>query len=330
MVRVSRDWQYRGMPALLLENSRIRVAVLPSTGGRIFQFIDKRGDADLLWHHPRRSPEPVTLGSPGADLWWTGGIDDIFPTDFPCSYRNEALPYLGELWTNAWDWQVEDPGDGDSVAVRLSTRTVISPFEVEKRITLRGEEDRFRVRWHIRNIGYSEYDWYFGIHPGVEVTRGSGLVFPLRAAVIDDSWPPGLMGGKGTEYRWPLCPTEKGGNIDLREVPGPEAGWWTFQYGLDLQEDFLGVLDPTARRAFCMGFDRAFFPNLNFYLGYGGWRNTYSIIPQIATGWPAALSDTVAAGHHRTLGPGESTFTEVTFHCLTEVASEQEIRARIS
>ncbi len=330
MARVSRDWQYRGMQALLLENRRIRIAVLPSTGGRIFQFIDKRGDADLLWHHPRRSPEPVILGSPGADLWWTGGIDDIFPTDFACAYRNEALPYLGELWTNSWDWQVDDSAEKGAVSVRLSTRTVISPFEVEKRITLRGEEDRFSVRWHIRNIGYSAYDWYFGIHPGVEVARGGRLMFPLRAAVIDDCWPPGLMGRKGTEYRWPMCPAEKGGAIDLREVPGPEAGWWTFQYGLDLQEGFLGVLDPSARRAFCMSFDKDFFPNLNFYLGYGGWRNTYSIIPQIATGWPAALSDTVAAGRHRTLGPGESAATEVIFHCLTEVANEQEIRGRIS
>jgi hypothetical protein len=329
MVRVSRDWQYRGMQALLLENSRIRVAVLPSTGGRIFQFIDKRGDADLLWHNPRRSPEPVVLGSPGADLWWTGGIDDIFPTDFPCTYRNEALPYLGELWTNAWDWQVEDTAAGE-VAVRLSTRTVISPFEVEKRITLRGEEGSFSVRWQIRNIGYSEYDWYFGIHPGVGVARGSRLVFPLRAAVVDDSWPPGRLCSKGTEYRWPMCPTGKGDSMDLREVPGPDAGWWTFHYGLDLQENFLAVLDPSARRAFCMGFDRAFFPCLNFYLGYGGWRNTYSIIPQIATGWPAALSDTVAAGRHRTLGPGESAVTEVTFHCLTEVENEKEIRGRIS
>ena len=329
MARLLKDWQYRGMPALQLENRKIRVSVLPSPGGRIFQFIDKKNDADLLWHNPRRQPEPAVLGSPGADLWWTGGIDDIFPTDFPCTYRNESLPYLGELWTNAWDWQVVDEGS-ETAAVVLKTRTVISPFEVEKRISLRGEDRHFTVRYAIRNIGFSGYDWFFGIHPGVEVTKGSRLLFPIRTAIIDDSWPPGIIGGKGKEYRWPLCPKGDGTTIDLRDVPGPEEGWWTFQYGRDLEAGFFAVHNPVHRHAYCSTFDREFFPHLHFYLGYGGWRNTYSIIPMIATGWPASLSDAVAAGRHRTLRAGETAVTEVLFHCVTNVTDENEVRKGLS
>jgi hypothetical protein len=130
MTRISDEWSYRGFPSVVLENRRIRVVVLPGVGARVLSFIDKENDADLLWHHPRRSPEPVVFGSASADVWWTGGIDDIFPTDFPCLYRNEQLPYLGELWTNAWEYRLEK--EKNDVALTLVTRTAVSPFEVRK------------------------------------------------------------------------------------------------------------------------------------------------------------------------------------------------------
>ncbi len=328
MVRVSKDWEYRGMKALILENSRIRVTLLPEAGGRVFQFIDKAADADLLWHNPRREPEPVVLGSPGADLWWSGGIDDIFPTDFPCEYRNEQLPYLGELWTNAWDFQLsEDTGRAAELVLR--TRTVISPFEVEKRVRLCDGDGGFSVRYSIRHIGFAPYGFYFGVHPGVTVVPGSRLLFPIRRAVIDDTWPAGVLAAKGTEYAWPDCPAADGKRRDLSVCPGPEQGWWTFHYGREVTEGLLAVLNPELGNAYCTSFDPSFFPYLHFYLGYGGWRNLYSIIPQIATSWPASLAAAVAAGTHRTLGPGEAARTEVGFHCLTGVQDEKSLRSAL-
>lgn len=157
MVRVSKDWSYRGKEAVVLENSRLRVTLLPSSGARIFELVDKATDTDLLWHHPRRGPEPAILGSPSADLWWAGGVDDIFPTDFPCVYRNEQLPYLG----------------------------------------------------------------------------------------------------------------------------------------------------------------------------YGGWRNTYSVIPQIATGWPGDLAGAIKASRQRTLGANQSTSTEIHLGCLSGVATETECEEKM-
>jgi hypothetical protein len=328
MTRISDEWSYRGFPSVVLENRRIRVVVLPGVGARVLSFIDKENDADLLWHHPRRSPEPVVFGSASADVWWTGGIDDIFPTDFPCLYRNEQLPYLGELWTNAWEYRLEK--EKNDVALTLVTRTAVSPFEVRKTLRLHADDGFFSIDYAIQNTGYSAYDWYFGIHPGVEVTPGSRLIFPIRSAVVDDAWPTGILAAKGTKYTWPLCPSATGASIDLSVAPAPEEGWWTFQYGLDVQERFFAVINPTHNNAYCQTFDKAFFPNLLFYLGYGGWRNTYSIIPQLATGWPGSLADAVVAGRQRTLRAGEATKTTVSFHCLTNVKDEKTVRARLT
>ncbi len=330
MVRATKDWQYRGRDAVILENAEVRVTILPGSGARIFELVDKRRDADVLWHHPRRGPEPAALGSPGADLFWAGGIDDIFPTDFPCTYRNEQLPYLGELWTNAWECEM-GRCDGARAEAVFRTRTVISPFEVEKRVSLSDAESFVTVRYAIRNIGFAPYDWSLGIHPGVAVEKGCRLLFPIREAIIDDAWPAGTLAAKGTSYAWPHCPTGAAGKaIDLRAVPGPEAGWWTFQYGPELTRSWLGVFDPGHDSAFCMTYDRDFFRSLLFYLGYGGWRNTYSIIPQIATGWPGDLAGAVSAGRQRTLAPGESAATEVRLLCLSGVRSEEAVEKRLA
>jgi hypothetical protein len=328
LARLIRDWQFRGMNAVILENRRIRATVLPGAGARIFQLIDKQNDVDLLWRHPRREPSPAVLGSPGADLWWTGGIDDIFPTDFPCVYRNEQLPYLGELWTNDWSSAVVEDSGG-TVEMAFSTRTVISPFEVTKRMKLRGDDDFLSVTYSIRNMGFDSYDWFFGIHPGVEVAKGSRLLFPIREALIDDAWPSGIFADKGTRYQWPLCPNAAGGVMDLRDVPGPDAGWWSFHYGLELSEGWLGVYHPRLKNAFCMTFDPVFFRSLLLYLGYGGWRNTYSIIPQIATAWPGNLADVISAGKQHTLAPGKTAETSVGFHCLTSLNDENHVKKRI-
>ena len=81
------------------------------------------------------------------------GRHRIFPTDFPCTYRDEQLPHLGELGTNAWDSRIDEGIDGVSVALR--TRTAISPFEVKKTIALGGEENCLSVDYEIRNIGFA-------------------------------------------------------------------------------------------------------------------------------------------------------------------------------
>ena len=41
-VRVSSEWSYRGLQALVLENERVRVVVLPELGGKIWQLTALR------------------------------------------------------------------------------------------------------------------------------------------------------------------------------------------------------------------------------------------------------------------------------------------------
>ena len=129
MLAASDDWKYKGFQTVILENERVRVVIAPELGARVIEFRDKRGDAELLWRNPRNDLRPAVFHPVNSNDWWTGGIDDIFPTDFACDYQGEPLPYLGELWSVAWTYSFGERSR-EAVEAVFEARTPISPFEV--------------------------------------------------------------------------------------------------------------------------------------------------------------------------------------------------------
>ena len=128
-------WTYRGFAAVVLENPHLRCVVLPGHGARITELVHKAAGRDLLYHHPRVDVRPPVFGV-NVDDWWTGGIDEVAPTGHPCVVGGEQLPFLGELWSQAWDYRIED--DGPSVVrVHLWVSGVITPLRVDRWMELR-------------------------------------------------------------------------------------------------------------------------------------------------------------------------------------------------
>ena len=77
---VSTDWSYCGLSAVVLENRRLRVVILPDAGGKIWQITHKPTDTDLLWNNPRMPPARLPMNSRYDDVW-SGGWDELFPND---------------------------------------------------------------------------------------------------------------------------------------------------------------------------------------------------------------------------------------------------------
>lgn len=328
MLAISDDWKYKGFQTVILQNSRIRVVLAPEVGARVIEFFDKSNDVDLLWRNPRNDLRAPVFHPVNSNDWWTGGIDDIFPTDFPCDYQGEPLPFLGELWSLAWSYRLGEQSEA-AVEVTLTARTPISPFEAQKRVRLERDADSFTMSYRITNIGFGDYEFFFGIHPGLNVYPGSRLIFPIARALVDENWPPERFCPKGTEYSWPMLPLSDGGTWDLSTVPEPRERMWVFHYGLRLERGYLAVWHPSLRQAYASVFDPGVFPHLLFYLGYGGWRHTYSVIPQFATGYPAALTEAIKAGRQKVLRPGASWEAAARFFCLSGVESEEAVTARL-
>ena len=70
-----------------------------------------------------------------------------------------------------------------------------------------------------------------------------------------------------------------------------------------------------------LAFDPAVFKTVWLWGVYGGWRGIYTMAFEAWTSWPGRLDQAIEAGRHRTLGPGESLETEVSYIAYEGVRS---------
>lgn len=302
--RFDPEWRYRGLECLRIENEHLAIDVLPALGAKIFRLIDKARDHDVLWHSPRVQPHVAALHA-NFDDHWAGGWDEAFPTGVPCRNRyGDALPHMGELWTQAAQWTLEECS-AERVVLTCSITTPITPARWERRITLEAGSAVVAVAYRIENRDSRPIDFNWGVHPVQAISPGHRFDAPALRALVDEHGG-GVLGRKGDSYDWPQF-----GDLDVRRALGPDAGDFALHYLTELQDGWVACTDTAARRGFGLVFDREVFPVIWLWLVYGGWRGYYHAIMEPWTGYPSALDEAMAAGRARSLGPGETLATEV-------------------
>jgi galactose mutarotase-like enzyme len=299
--RVDPHWRYHDLRALVLENARLRLTILPEVGAKLYALVDKRADRQLLWHNPRLEPRLPVFGQ-NFDDWWSGGWDEVFPTCDVSQHRGESYPYLGELWSLPWSWAIDEAGPR-TASLYLSRTTIIAPARMERWVRLDGDEPLVRFRHRLTNIGTAPMDFVWGIHPCFAVEADYRIDVPATGAVIGHTTTE-VLGPVGTTYRWPDA-HGAGASHDMRRVPPASAGWCEGHYLTDLTAGWVALTDPGAGTGVGLVFPREVFPVVWCWMVYGGWRGHHHVALEPWTGWPHQLDRAVAAGRHRTLGPGE-------------------------
>jgi len=306
---ISDAWSYRGFRAIVLENERVRMTLLPEHGAKVVEFVSKRADRDLLYHHPRFDVRRPVFGA-NVDDWWTGGIDEVAPTGHAAIVGGEQLPFLGEFWSQAWAARIVEDGPA-VVAVTLTCAGVITPLRIERRMELRAGEPFVRSTHRLTNVGYEPVPFMWGIHPGLALRPGARIQVPGATAIFHEGHP-GLGLAAGTRFPWPNLPARDGA-IDLSVARPPDPPSWELAFVDELSAGWLSVTDPKTRSGFAMTFDPAVFPVVWLWGVYGGWRGIYTVALEAWTAHPPRLDEVIAAGRERVLDPGESLETEVRF-----------------
>ncbi len=317
--RLDANWAYRGLDVVRLENEHVAVDVMPQLGGHIYRLIDKARDHDILWKSPRVTPHRAELHA-NFDDHWAGGWDEVFPGGAPSHNRyGDAVPYMGELWTQHATCEVVEDGPG---AVELIVRIVtpITPARWERRLRLERGSPVLRVAYTLENVGYQPFDFNWGIHPVQAISPACRFDVPARDAEVDENGG-GTLGVKGDRYAWPMF-----GSLDVRRPLPPEAGCFALHYLTGLEDGWVACTDTEARRGFGMCFDATLFPVVWLWMVYGGWRGYYHAIMEPWTGYPSPLAEAVEAGRVRALEPGERLETEVAAVVYGGVASVSQLR----
>ena len=134
-------------------------------------------------------------------------------------------------------------------------------------------------------------------------------------ATADQVWEETARLEPGQTSHWPHARLRTGGLVDLRDVPGPEAGSHDDLFVSGFSEGAARVVNPRLGLSFRLGWDELVFPWVVLWQPYGGAVDP-SLAGSYALGiepWTArhCLADAIDAGVATWLDPGASLSTTV-------------------
>jgi len=321
-VGFSDAWTLYGLQALVLENARLRVTVLPQLGGKIWSIVSKAHDREMLWHHPRMTPRRAPYGAT-YDNWFCGGWDEVFPNDFPVEIDGEAYPDHGEVWSLPARWHVVESTD-EAISVALEHQGIALPTRFRKVLTLRRDEPKLHLAYEIANEGAAPLDVHWKSHPALPVAAGARLHMPI-GRVIDDQDFGEVFAER--DFAWPVVRRADGSTLDLREVPDPDSGTSQFYYGVELTAGSAAIEYPAEGIGFGLTFDSAVLTSVWVFGTYGGWRGLNTVILEPCTGYPADLAAAIGNRSVLVLEPHSSMSTELT---ASVIDGEAEVAAFVA
>jgi len=306
-VRIDANWHYAGLRALVLENSHLRLTILPQLGGKLWSLIHKPLDREVFWHNRRSGPRPAYYGAPYDD-WFCGGWDELFPNDAPAMIAGDPYPDHGEWWTMPFDWEVTTR-QPEEVTVHLWRSGVVTNTVVERWLTLRSGDAHFSTRYRICNAGPKPLDFLWKLHPALATRPGARIDLPASLVHPEASFNDRLG---AHPFAWPAGRDRQGDPLDLRAVPPPEAATYDFYYATDLAAGWCALTDTQSSSGFGLSFDPSLFRSVWVFGSYGGWRGHYTTILEPCTGYPYQLETAIAQGTASRLAAGATIDTSVT------------------
>lgn len=310
-----------GWRAVTVANEHLALTVLPDRGAEVHALVDRASGVDVLFHAPWGLAPPGAPPREGSDghrflELYAGGWQELFPSaNDPCTYRGRDLPYHGEV--AMIPWQVEPDGDD---ALRCTITCETAPFRLERRMALQRDAARLVVGERIVNTGDEDWECVWGHHLVLGAPLvGAGARFEPAAGTVlttPEMWEDTARLEPGQRSAWPHARLRDGGTVDLREIPGPEAGSHDDTYLTDLSAGTLRVANPALGRALRLDWDPAVFSWIISWQPYGGARamplaGAYGlgIEPWVAQG---SLAEAAAAGEALRIPAGATFETTLT------------------
>ena len=316
--RITTDWIYRGLQAVVLENEFLRIDVFPEAGAKIYNYIYKPADCNFLWHNPRIDLAAVPLGL-SYDDHFSGGWDELFPNDAPCVFQGNSLPDHGELWCRRWDYEVMKNGR-DEVVLYLRHRGAVTSTLVEKWLTLRSGELKLRFKHRITNLGKTPVDFLWKLHPALRSTVRHRVDVPgKRGEYVGRDW--SRLENPDLIFEWPIARNSRGDIADLRFVLPAASGLRDFVYVSELTDGWCALTDTERLLGFALIFPKEIFPYVWLFMPAGGWRDIHTVILEPCTACPKDLNLALERRSLSHLEPGEVLECEVTSLVYTGVDS---------
>lgn len=306
-VRIDTNWRYHSFRALVIENSHLRLVVLPELGAKLWSLVYKSVDREIFWHNPRMAPRSASYGA-AYDDWFCGGWDELFPNDAPTTFAGDLYPDHGEWWAMPFEWEVTTRRP-DEITVHCWRAGVVTNTFVDRWITVRAGEPHFSVCYRIHNAGPQPLDFLWKLHPALAISPDARIDLPACTVRPEAAFNDRL---DKQPFAWPVARGAQGEAVDMRAVPAADAATCDFYYATELAGGWCALTYAQAGFGFGLAFDPSIFRSVWVFGAYGGWRGLYTTILEPCTGYPHQLEDAVAQGTASRLAAGETIETTVT------------------
>ena len=292
-----------------LENKEITAIVYPSNGGKIASFRSGKGNKEWFWNNPQMNLQAVELGSPYDDNFY-GGMDELFPNDFPTVVNDMTLPDHGELWSQPWEYEMVYGDRGWAIHMILSLR--IFPAKMERRIFL--TPNGMVIENTLTNLTDRSIPYLWVLHPAFNISPYFRFHFPKGKVMVEDE----ISGRVRKETKPFIWPGNEIGT-DLSMVPERNGGLESY-YITDLPEGRFILEDTESREALKVEFPLDVFPHMWLFMPLGGWRDHYVAVIEPSSGYPTDLANAVKNGTSGILEGNSTIEVAITF---TTVSSEK-------
>ncbi len=313
---------YKGYRTLILENEKLKIAILLDKGTDIIELVYKPEDIDFMWKSPielnglKRTAVTMAYGAGSFLDEYEGGWQELLPNmGAPHNYKGSSIGLHGELFSLPWNYSVITD-DVYEVKIKLFTRMVRTPFFIEKFITIRSNEANIEFAEKILNEADEEFKFMWGHHPAI------GKPFLDENCVID--LPEGLYGKTypldlseknilplDIDVKWPFIVDKSGINRDLSKIMPPSEKTDFRIYLEGFKEGWYGITNLNSGIGFGMEWDINVFKYLWLWFSYRGFYNfpfygrCYTIALEPWTAIPDNLDEVIKLKRELTLKPGE-------------------------
>lgn len=290
----------------VMQTDTLRVTVLPALGGKIASLCWIDGEVELLQRplvaYARRN---LTMGFEESDA---SGFDECLPSVAACEVQTSGgpvrVPDHGDFWRV--EWSASQEGN----EIRMAATGVSLPLQLERTLTLRGDE--LHLDYLLRNPGSEPVSYAWSAHPLFAVDPGDHVVLPASVGKIRvEGSAQQRLGRKGAEHAWPHTLGSRGEEIDLSLAGSPDDRIGDKVFAAAPPEGWAAIQRVRRGLRVEVGFD----PRRNSWLGlwlcYGGWPEGRSprqqcIAIEPCTAPADSLAEATCNGWARRLQSGES------------------------
>ncbi len=281
------------LDSIVLRNDKITVAILPAMGGKIIQMSLTDGERNYIWFDEKQAAKY----DPAADYdpQFSGGIEELLPSDVPETINGILYPDHGELWRVPLT--IEQAGDSTAA---LSAELPQTGFSYRREMMLDGNS--LSCKTTIANNKNIRRPFLWKLHCALNIAPGDTIHIPARcmtAADVEWSTLPDTM------------PRAFNGVLTASENDGSSE----FLYLTDLSGDFCEAHFADGHRLRCE-FDGSIFTSIWYFGTYWRLNGSYTGILEPCTNYPASVKDAMNGGCCACLEPSESLSTTVKWTLL--------------